>query len=126
MGRQPDWNGNIDTARESGRYGSPQETYDGNREYPNGTYGQNEYTVRSIGGGKSAVFIESDSDRNHSHDVIDDDGNIVERYHDFIMRNENMMNFEQLFYATEEECLEAATEILQQSSKSKTLNKKMF
>ena len=123
MAGQPDWNGNIDTARESGRYGSPQETYDGNREYPNGTYGQNEYTVRSIGGGRSAVFIESDSDRNHSHDVIDEDGNIVERYHDFIMMN---LNYEQMLYATEEECLETATEVLQQSSGEKTLTKRMF
>ena len=123
MAGQPDWNGNIDTARESGRYGSPKETYDGNREYPNGTYGQNEYTVRSIGGGRSAVFIESDSDRNHSHDVIDEDGNIVERYHDFIMMN---LNYEQMLYPTEEECLETATEVLQQSSGAKTLTKRMF
>jgi len=123
MAGQPDWNGNIDTARESGKYGSARETYDGNREYPNGTYGQNEYTVRSIGGGRSAVFIESDSDRNHSHDVIDEDGNIVARYHDYVMMN---LNYEQILYATEEECLETATEVLEQSSGAKTLTKRMF
>lgn len=126
MSKQPDWNGNIDTARESGKYGSPQETSDGNREYPNGTYGQKEYTVRSIGGGKSAVFIESDSDRLHAHYEIDKDGNIITKYHDFMMLNENVINFEQLFYVTEEDCLEAANEILQQSSKPKTLSKRMF
>ena len=124
MAGQPDWNGNIDTARESGKYGSPQETYDGNREYPNGTYGQNEYTVRSIGGGRSAVFIESDSDRNHSHDVIDEDGNIVERYHDFNMTYLDKVDFSQISFYSDEECLEQAEKILM--SKPKTLGKRKF
>ena len=126
MPKQPDWHGNIDTARESGKYGSPQPTSDGNREYPNGTYGQKEYTVRSIGWGKSAVFIESDSDRLHAHYVIDDDGNIITKYHDFMMEKPNMINFEQISYAKEEDCIEAATEILEQSSKPKILNKRIF
>ena len=126
MAGQPDWNGNIDTARESGKYGSPQETSDGNREYPNGTYGQKEYTVRSIGGGKSAVFIESDSDRLHAHYEIDDDGNIVTKYHDFMINNPIKMSFDQVVYMTEEKILETAKEVLQYSSGEKTLTKRKF
>ena len=126
MSKQPNWNGNIDAARESNKYGSPQETPDGNREYPNGTYGQNEYTVRPLGNGKYAVFIESSSNRLHTHYEIDDDGNITNKYHDFIIKNSNMINFEQLSNTTEEECLETATEILQQSPKIKILTKRRF
>lgn len=123
MERQPDWDGNIDTAREGEKYGSPKETYDGNREYPNGTYGQNEYTVREIGGGKLAVFIKSDSDRKHSHDVIDEEGNLIESYHDFVIMN---LYYEPMLYGTEEECIEAAARVLQQSSDKKILTKRRF
>ena len=47
----------------------------------------------------------------------------ITKYHDFIMMN---LNYEQMLYATEEECLETATEVLQKSSGAKTLTKRMF
>ena len=44
----------------------------------------------------------------------------------FMMKNTNLINFEQMLYTTEEKCLEMAIEVLEQSSKAKTLSKKIF
>lgn len=118
------WDGNIDTARESGIYGSTQETSDGNREYSNGTYGQNDYTVRERSDGTYDVYTTSDSDRGHSHDRIDSDGNLIDSYHDYIMLREFIINLKQLNNKTEEEVLGMSTEILN-SSKGATLSKKL-
>ena len=55
--------------------------------YSNGTYGKCDYTVRerNDGTGYKDVYIHSDSERLHSHDVIDNDGNIVASYHDYLL-----------------------------------------
>ena len=80
------WDGNIETARESTTQELSSPGYDGNREYENGTYGQDDYTVRerSDESGLSDVYVLSDSEQGHSHDVIDSNGNIVESYHDYL------------------------------------------
>lgn len=81
------WDGNIETAREAESQTLSDPGADGNREYENGTYGQSDYTVRERedGSGLSDVYISSDSEQEHSHDVIDSDGNLVASYHDYLV-----------------------------------------
>lgn len=87
------WNGNIETARESESQTLSEPGYDGNREYENGTYGQSDYTVRERddGSGLSDVYITSDSGKEHSHDVIDSEGNLVASYHDYLVYLRNLI-----------------------------------
>ncbi len=96
FGRQPNWNGNIDTARESQKESPVENPNDGTREYSNGTYGQSDYTVRSRADGNLNLFITSDSDRLHDHWVIDEDGNIVEKYHDFVIYQNTNVSFNEI------------------------------
>ena len=77
------WFGGIFDADES-ESEDPVEGNDGNYYYSNGTYGQSDYTVRERSDGTYDVYVSSDSDRGHSHDHIDSDGNLLDSYHDFI------------------------------------------
>ena len=96
MSKEP-WNGNIDTADESQEETVSETGYDGNREYSNGTYGQSDYTVRERGNsGIYDVYIESDSEKGHSHDVIDSEGNLIASYHDFLCRYLELLSYEEL------------------------------
>ena len=81
------WDGDIDKTRESENETAKDDGYSGNKEYSNGTYGQAEYTVRerADGSGLSDVYIKSDSEKGHSHDVIDEKGNLIATYHDFLV-----------------------------------------
>ncbi|MBQ3020909.1 MAG: hypothetical protein IJD92_01635 [Bacilli bacterium] len=116
------WDGNIDTARES-QYETPVENpYDGTREYSNGTYGQNDYTVREIGNGEYALYIKSDSEKTHDHWLIDENGDIIEKYHDF--RIENSI-FEDINTLSNQEFLIKANQYLE-TEKPKTLCKKLY
>ena len=77
------WNGSIYTARESQKEDG-EEYSDGNYEYEkSGTYGQSNYTVRERMDETYDVYVESDSEKGHSHDRIDKDGNLLNNYHDF-------------------------------------------
>jgi hypothetical protein len=91
------WDGNIETTREASSQSLSEAGYDGNREYENGTYGQSDYTVRDRGDGTSDVYITSDSDRGHSHDLIDNEtGEIIASYHDYLSILLPFMSFEEL------------------------------
>ncbi|MBQ6687207.1 MAG: hypothetical protein IJN03_01640 [Bacilli bacterium] len=81
------WDANIETAREKEDGDELSEPgYDGNRTYGNsGTYGQTDYTVRERADGTLDVYVSSDSEKGHSHDHIDADGNILEHYHDCLI-----------------------------------------
>ena len=87
------WDGNIETAREAEDQELSETQSDGNREYENGTYGQSDYTVRERddGSGLYDVYIESDSEKGHSHDVIDADGNLIASYHDYLLYLRNLI-----------------------------------
>ena len=90
------WNGDIHTARESDEGDTLH--YDkstGNEVYDNsGTYGQDDFTVRERKSQKGtwALYVESDSDDNHSHDVIDKDGNLVDTYHDYLIKQDGLLD----------------------------------
>ena len=91
MSRRDDWDANIETARE-GRYSELSKVgADGNREYPNGTYGQSDYTVRERQDGTYDVYIKN-GDGDHSHDLIDKDGNLLDSYHDYLIEKLSMLN----------------------------------
>ena len=78
---------------------------------------------RAVDGSGADVYTRNDSSpKGYTHDFVSSDGKIT-KYYDFIMMN---LNYGQMLYATEEECLETATEVLQQSSGAKTLTKRMF
>ena len=85
--------GNIFSSKESENQQISGPGYDGNYSYPNGTYGQSDYTVRerNDGSGYSDVYCKSDSSRGHSHDVIDKYGNIIDSYHDYLIYLSNMI-----------------------------------
>ena len=79
------WFGSIFDAKESKEEDAPKEGKDGNYTYDkSGTYGQSDYTVRERGDGTYDVYIESDSEKEHSHDRIDADGNLLDQYHDYL------------------------------------------
>lgn len=93
------WDGNIEDARESVSENLSSEGSDGNRTYSeSGTYGQSDYTVRERGDGKSDVYVKSDSSKGHSHDVIDDNGNIIAKYHDYALSILESLSFSELQY----------------------------
>lgn len=85
------WNASIFSARESNDENEELvEDPDGNYRYTqSGTYGQSDFTVRERETDDEDekkiydVYIESDSEKEHSHSVIDEDGNILETYHEF-------------------------------------------
>lgn len=79
------WDADIREARESDYDQLSEERPDGTREYSNGTYGQSDYTVRPRRDGYFNVYVRSDSDKEHSHDVVDKDGNFIDRYHDYLL-----------------------------------------
>lgn len=97
-GREP-WNADIRTARESKYDQLSEEGPDGNREYSNGTYGQSDYTVRSNDDGYFDVYIRSDSEKEHSHDAIDKDGNFVANYHDYLL---DVLSKEELIFLSKQ------------------------
>ncbi len=78
------WSGSIESAYENKNESLSDPGYDGNKTYESGTYGQKDYTVRERSDGNYDVYIKSDSESGHSHDLIDSDGNIIENYHDYI------------------------------------------
>ena len=90
------WDGNNSTTRESNSRSLSEVGKDGNRTYENGTYGQNDYTVRerSDGSGISGVYIRSDSERGYSHDAIDRNGNIVDSYRDYLLLSNLISRYE--------------------------------
>lgn len=109
------WNGNIHTARES-RNDSAEECPDGNYEYRNsGTYGQSDYTVRERKDGNFDVYIQSDSKKEHSHDVVDKDGNLIAHYHDTLISLLSTLTYEDLetiSYTSNEDCIKAIQKVL--------------
>ena len=81
------WDGNIHSAREGKGGDSPKDSAFGTKEYKNGTYGQKDYTVRERSDGTADVYIKSDSNKGHSHDHIDSNGNLIQSYHDYLLDN---------------------------------------
>lgn len=80
------WFGSIFDAKESKEEDAPKEGKDGNYTYSkSGTYGQSDYTVRERKDGTYDVYVESDSESGHSHDHIDEDGNLLDNYHDIMV-----------------------------------------
>lgn len=91
------WFGSIFEARESKDEELSDEGPDGNYTYDkSGTYGQSDFTVREREDGTSDVQISSDSDKGHSHDHIDAEGNLLEHYHDLICRKLKTISYEAL------------------------------
>lgn len=79
------WFASIFEARESKDENITEEE-DGTYSYDkSGTYGQSDYTVRKRDDDTYDVYVESDSERGHSHDHIDSDGNLIESYHDCML-----------------------------------------
>ena len=115
------WDADINTARESQDEELSEPGYDGNQEYSeSGTYGQPDYTVREREDGTFDVYIASDSERGHSHDHVDSDGNILDHYHDYINLILSNLTSEQLDYIsskTTNECVKIVVEELQNSKK---------
>lgn len=84
------WFGDIFGARESKTEEISGQGPDGNYEYPSGTYGQKEYTVRERSDGTSDLYVVSDSEKGHSHDHIDAEGNLLDSYHDYLFLEEEV------------------------------------
>lgn len=79
------WFGSIFDAKES-KDEKLSEGKDGNYTYnKSGTYGQSDYTVRERKDGTYDVYVKSDSEKGHSHDHIDSKGNLLDRYHDYLL-----------------------------------------
>lgn len=99
------WFGSIFNARECEDEELSKEGSDGNYTYDkSGTYGQSDFTVREREDGTSDVYVKSDSERGHSHDHIDSDGNLLDHYHDMIFRKIANLSYEEL------QLLEATTD----------------
>lgn len=80
------WFGSIFDAKESSKEELSSEGKDGNYTYSeSGTYGQSDYTVREREDGTFDVYVKSDSDKGHSHDHIDSNGNLLDSYHDCLL-----------------------------------------
>lgn len=80
------WLGGIFDAKESEDEELSEEGKDGNYTYKeSGTYGQSDFTVRERKDGTFDVYIKSDSEKGHSHDHIDSEGNILDKYHDCLL-----------------------------------------
>lgn len=102
------WFGSIFDAKESKEEDAPKEGKDGNYTYDKSeTYGQSDYTVRERQDGTFDVYVKSDSERGHSHDHIDKDGNLLDNYHDCLMNrmfafSEELSDIE---YVSNDECI---------------------
>lgn len=93
------WGANISEAREKETEKLSNEGTDGNKTYDkSGTYGQSDFTVREREStpGTYDVYIKSDSDKGYSHDVIDENGNLIASYHDIICHYLKRLSFEEL------------------------------
>lgn len=115
------WNADIETARENEEGDILSETgYDGNRTYENsGTYGQNDYTVRERADGTFDIYVTSESDKGHSHDHIDSEGNILDHYHDYLIPREipvNMLDLNKIDNMTATECQHEVEKLLSNSN----------
>lgn len=124
MSRRDDWDANIETARESGYSDLSEPGADGNREYPNGTYGQSDYTVRERSDGTFDLYTKNGE--KHGHDRLDAEGNLIESYHDYLIEKLFMLNKEQLRYIlskTNSECIAEITEMLKQPESKKLVLK---
>ncbi len=119
-----DWDGNILNAKESDK--GEKISYNTNTGIytydTSGTYGQEDYTVRERKDGTSDVYVKSDSDKYHSHDHIDKDGNLLESYHDYLLSllSDDEINFE--IFETNEQCVDEISHLLK--NKPKTLRKR--
>lgn len=88
------WFGGIFDAKESDSEKLSEEGADGNYTYEkSGTYGQSDYTVRERDDGTYDVYVKSDSEKGHSHDHIDADGNLLDRYHDCLLSAYMMLDY---------------------------------
>ena len=76
------WSGNFFETKEAQKEELEQDEF-GNYISGN-TYGQSNFTVRVRDDGKSDVYVKSDSSKGHSHDVIDEKGNLEESKHDYV------------------------------------------
>lgn len=56
-----------------------------------GTYDQSNYTVRERWYETYDVYVKSDLEIGHSHDRIDSDGNLLDKYHDCLLSVYMMM-----------------------------------
>ncbi len=87
MAREP-WNADIREAKE-GKRGETLSDADrfGNYTYKeSGTYGQSDFTVRKRDNDDTSdLYVYSDSGKLHSHDHIDKDGNLLDKYHDCLL-----------------------------------------
>ena len=119
MSRKEEWDGNIESARESAESKLSEAGYDGNREYPNGTYGQSDYTVRERKDGTYDVYVKND-DGDHSHDRIDKDGNILGSYHDYLVEKLSELDDETLDYISSKSNSECVLEIIAMLKQSET------
>ena len=119
MSKNEDWDGNIETARESEESELSEAGYDGNREYPNGTYGQSDYTVRERKDGTYDVYVKNEDD-DHSHDRIDKNGNIIANYHDYLVEELSKLDTETLDYISSKSNSECVVEIITMLKQSKT------
>ena len=80
------WFGGIFDARESESETLSNEGNDGNYTYDvSGTYGQPDYTVRERNDGTYDVYVKLDSSKWHSHDRVDSDENLLDKYHDCLL-----------------------------------------
>lgn len=122
-----DWDANIESARESKSENLSSPGSDGNREYDSGTYGQKDYTVRERTDGSYDVYVKSDSNKHHSHDRVDKDGNLLENYHDYLLSRLSILTNDELEYvlfASNNDCVKEVINLLKQSSTEKVLCKK--
>lgn len=120
------WDGSIFDAKES-EDEELEEGKDGNYTYnKSGTYGQSDFTVRERKDGTYDVYTKSDSDKNHSHDHIDKDGNLLDSYHDELVSRLLKITREEISnisYSTTEECIDDIYSMLEQKPKCRKLTK---
>lgn len=114
------WFGSIFDARESKTETLSEEKPDGTREYPSGTYGQSDYTVRERSDGTSDVYCKSDSPSGHSHDHIDANGNLIESYHDYVLHTLKQLTYDEL----QEVEAKSTNEYVKRSARMLLMNKK--
>ena len=91
---------------------------------PSGTYGQSDYTVRKRDDDTYDVYVESDSDKNHSHDHTDKNGDLLDNYHDYLASLLTNKEIEFTPFSDNQECINAVNNLLQNKAKIKTLFKK--
>lgn len=88
MKRDEPWPADIHTAYEvdNGEKLSEADRYRNYTYDKSGTYGQSDFTVRKRDNDDTSdLYVYSDSGKLHSHDHIDKDGNLLDRYHDCLL-----------------------------------------